>query len=88
MMERFNDKYIPEPNSGCWLWTANTNQDGYGFFWLNGRNESAHRVSWLLHRGPIPDGLCALRRCDNPCCVKPGHLFLGTTSDNATDRES
>ena len=84
--ERFHDKYIPEPNSGCWLWTAHVNWRGYGGIQNNGRNFKAHRVSWELHNGPIPLGSQVLHRCDVPSCVNPGHLFLGSHQDNMDDK--
>lgn len=72
----------------CWLWTANRLPKGYGVINVGGRAGSqqlAHRVSWELHFGPIPDGLWVLHRCDNPPCVRPDHLFLGTVQDNVDD---
>ncbi len=87
-MERFMDKVTIEPNSGCWLWMTALNRWGYGVFYLDPARIQAHRASWLLHRGPIPDGLCVLHHCDNPPCVNPNHLFLGTHSDNAKDRNT
>jgi len=75
-------------SSGCWLWTAACNADGYGSLRVDGKSLGAHRVSWALHRGAIPDGLCVLHECDTPACVRPKHLFLGTKLDNALDREA
>jgi hypothetical protein len=72
-------------SGSCWLWTAGTTVFGYGQFFIDGRLEGAHRVSWRLHFGNIPDDLCVLHRCDVPACVNPAHLFLGTKSDNARD---
>lgn len=71
----------------CWIWTASLKQSGYGQFQITRRGniESAHRVSWTIHYGPIPDGLSVLHRCDNPPCVRPDHLFLGTQADNGLD---
>ena len=69
----------------CWLWTAGRTEAGYGTFWLEGKTRLAHRVSWELHKGPMPDGLDVLHRCDNPPCVNPDHLFLGEQLDNMQD---
>lgn len=83
--ERFEASYIPEPNSGCWLWVAPGTPNGYGRFGLEGRNYLSHRASWMLHRGPIPDGLWVLHKCDVRCCVNPDHLYLGDIDDNTAD---
>jgi len=83
--ERFSGKWMPEPNSGCWLWIGALDSNGYGRINLHGRNQTAHRVSWTIHRGSIPDGLCALHHCDTPACVNPDHLYLGTMKDNTRD---
>lgn len=71
----------------CWPWKASTNPDGYG--WIrriaDGLMDLAHRVSWELNRGKIPSGMYVLHSCDNPPCVNPGHLWLGTQVDNMAD---
>jgi hypothetical protein len=82
----FDECYIPEPMSGCYLWLgAPTSNNGYGHFRHNGRSYKAHRYSWIMHRGDIPPGMCVLHKCDTPSCVNIDHLFLGTPADNNRD---
>jgi hypothetical protein len=75
----------------CWVWTgkSRTSVGGYGLIGKGGRTGQmvAHRASWELHVGPIPDGMSVLHHCDNPPCVRPEHLFLGTRSDNMRDMQ-
>lgn len=89
LIERFYEKFLGEPNSGCWLWDGSLTGQHYGAI-QNDRHRSlsAHRVSWEIHRGKIPTGLCVLHKCDIPTCVNPDHLFLGTQSQNIADRNA
>jgi len=69
----------------CWHWCGPTNTFGYGRMTYQGRLQVAHRLSWIAFNGPIPDGLSVLHKCDNPSCINPEHLWLGTYSDNIKD---
>ena len=88
---------IPEhrPELGpCWLWTGTIKYETpahqrYGLFKVRGKNtQRSHRVSWMIHRGPIPDGKCVLHKCDNSQCVNPDHLWIGTRGENIKDMVS
>ncbi len=84
--KRFWEKV--QKTDGCWLWTAGLHRNGYGNVGRGGQNRQtmcAHRASWILHYGPIPDGLYVLHHCDCRSCTRPDHLWLGTQIDNLRD---
>ncbi len=84
--ERFWDKVHCEPNTGCWLWAGAEKGGGYGSFHYLDKSWYAHRASYEMHIGPIPDdGRCILHKCDVKLCVNPEHLYVGTRSDNVRD---
>lgn len=84
METRFWRQVMPVTESGCWLWIGCVNAHGYGRLNVDGTDvQLAHRVSWVIHRGAIPDGLC--HKCDTPPCVNPDHLFLGDSKANMRD---
>ncbi len=83
--DRFWEKV--KKTRGCWLWTASKQAAGYGSFVVHKGDSpvGAHRLSYELEIGSIPTGMQVLHRCDNPSCVRPSHLFLGTQRDNMRD---
>jgi hypothetical protein len=85
--ERFQTKFIVA-GRGCWQWQGSLNAKGYGWFYYPPRNMvHAHIVAWELYKGSR-QGLYVLHTCDNPGCVNPGHLYLGTQQDNVRDRDA
>jgi len=81
---RFFSKFIKGREDECWIWQAGTTTDGYGRIKIEGITRFAHVVSYEIHKGTT-NGLCVLHTCDNPPCVNPKHLFLGTNTDNMQD---
>ncbi len=69
----------------CWRWRGSRNSDGYGHIRIEGRTIGVHRIAWTLTHGPIAEGMQVLHKCDNPSCVRPSHLFLGTVKQNIQD---
>ncbi len=75
-----------DKSGDCWEWYGSHDEHGYGHINIGkNKKEKTHRLSWEFANGPIPDGLCVLHHCDNPKCVRPDHLFIGTTKDNIQD---
>lgn len=88
--DRFWSKVARGAPDDCWPWIGARERAGYGILAREERGlvHKTHRLSWQMANGPIPDGLFVCHRCDNPPCVNPAHLYVGTASDNATDRAS
>jgi HNH endonuclease len=89
--KRFWDKvFIVTYDRGCWLWMAACFPNGYGKACKGASGDliGAHCASWILHFGPIPEGMFVCHHCDNPPCIRPDHLFLGTSKDNTQDMMS
>lgn len=95
IQQRFEEKFEPVTESGCWIWTAGLKgkdeKQSYGLFRVGSRIRKAHQVSWEIYKGEIPKGsgyhgTCVCHQCDTPSCVNPDHLFLGTMRDNNDDK--
>ena len=99
VFDGFDDKVLVDGSSGCWVWTGNKNAKGYGVTnnWIRGvrygrpgQRMLAHRAAWIFYKGEIPageghHGTVVMHKCDNPACINPEHLRLGTQSDNVKD---
>lgn len=87
LKEKLLSRVSIDPN-GCWIWTRAKNKDGYGYLFYEGKMQRVTRLSYALFNGNISDNKLVLHKCDNPSCINPEHLFLGTHADNANDRNS
>lgn len=86
-IDRFYNKIKKSKDNDCWIWTGwiMKNSLGYGGFYYKEKDTTAHRASYMIHKGDVPNGMCVCHTCDNPKCVNPDHLWLGTYQDNMDD---
>jgi hypothetical protein len=86
MRERLYRWSVLSDEESCWLWVGFTHPGGYGHLTISGKLHKAHRLSYEVHKSAIPDGMHVCHTCDNPSCINPDHLFLGTHDDNMKDK--
>lgn len=79
---------VEQPKDGCWTWRGCKSSQGYGYVRINGKTNKAHRIAYEIAYGRPPDNLLVCHHCDNPSCVRPDHLWLGTNKDNTLDRHN
>ena len=85
LLQRLMNHIDGTPKNQCWEWQGSRGKASHGQTWAYSKHILAHRLSYLLHKGPIPEGLLVCHSCDNPPCINPKHLFLGTFQDNIDD---
>ncbi len=85
---KFASKMTIGNKGDCWPWLGAKYPSGYGVFSVKRRARRAHRIAYIISRGPLPEGVLVLHKCDNPICCNPNHLFLGTSLDNVEDRNA
>lgn len=83
---RIDKSSIPVPECGCLIWLGALSNSGYGCISVDGKMQRVHRFAWIVAKGPIPDGLHVLHKCDTRLCINTDHLFLGTHTDNMKDK--
>lgn len=86
--KRFHSHYSRGSDEDCWEWKSCRSAAGYGRFMLKGKSRIASRLAYQIRHGYIPDNICVLHQCDNPACVNPSHLWLGSHKENMDDRET